>query len=92
MDVFGLEGRETRKKYTRFYRFKAFQAAFPAKDLVLPSASMLNINKIDYRTKGNTESHTFTPSMFSESSIVGNISVFQDLNVNQIGIQKTNPR
>lgn len=53
---------------------------------------MPNINKIDCRTKGNTEAHAFAPSIFSKSSTAGNISVFQDLNVDQMGIKKIDPR
>ena len=88
MSVFGPEASETRTKCNRFHRFKAFQAAFPAEDLLLPSASMPNINKIDCRTKGSTEAYAFAPSMFSKSSTAGNIAVFEDLNVNQMGIEK----
>ncbi len=90
IDVFGLEGRETQTKYIQFHRFKAFQAAFPVEDLVLPSASVPNINKIDCRIKVSTEAHAFEPSIFSKSLTAGNISVFKDLNVNQMGIEKTN--
>ncbi|MCJ1471183.1 hypothetical protein MMC07_009831, partial [Pseudocyphellaria aurata] len=41
---------------------------------------------------GATEAHAFAPSMFNESSTTGNISVFEDLNVHQIGIEKTDPQ
>ncbi|MCJ1462378.1 hypothetical protein MMC07_000978 [Pseudocyphellaria aurata] len=41
---------------------------------------------------GATEAHAFAPSMFSESSTAGNIAVFEDLNVNQMGIKKTERR
>lgn len=30
--------------------------------------------------------------MFTESLVVGNISVFEDLNIKQMGIEKTDPR
>ena len=92
MSVFGPEARETRIKCTRFHRFKAFQAAFPAEALLLLSASMPIINKIDCRTEGRMEAHAYAPSMFSKSSTAGNIAVFEDLNVNQMGIKKTDPR
>ena len=92
MSVFGPEAMETRIRCTRFHRFKAFQAAFPAESLSFPSASMPVINKIDCKTEGNTEAFAYAPSMFSESSTAGNISVFEDLNINQMGIEKTDPR
>lgn len=81
--------RETRIKYTRFHRFPAFQTAFSAEALLLLSASMPTINKIDYRIQKRTEAHAYSPFIFSESSTAGNIAVFEDLNVNQMGIKKT---
>ena len=82
MSVFGPEVSKTQTKCNRFHRFKAFQTAFPAKDLLLLSASMLNINKIDCRTKRSIEAHAFASSMFSKSSTAGNIAMFEDFNVN----------
>lgn len=85
-NVFGPETKETRIKCTWFHRF---QAVFLAKDLLLLSASMSNINKIDYKTKESTEAHAFTPSIFSKSLTASNIAMFKDLNVDQISIKKT---
>lgn len=50
---------------------------------------MPNINKIDCKTEISIEAHAFIPSIFSESPTAGNITMFKDLNVNQMGIKKT---
>ena len=50
------------------------------------------LNKINCKTKGCTKAYPFAPSMFSESSTAGNIAVFEDLNVVQMGIDKADPR
>lgn len=51
---------------------------------------MPKINVIDYKTEGKMEAYAFAPSMFSESSLSDNILMFKDLNIIQIGIDKTN--
>ena len=53
---------------------------------------MPNINKIDCRTEKSIEAHIFAPSIFSKSSTAGNIAVFKNLNVNQMGIEKIDVR
>ena len=65
MSVFGPEASKTQTKCNWFYRFKAFQAAFLAEDLLLLFVSRPNINKIDYKTKKSTKAHAFVSSMFS---------------------------
>lgn len=52
---------------------------------------MLIFNIINYKKEGATKAYAFAPSMFSKSSITGNIFVFEDLNVIQMGINKTDP-
>lgn len=49
------------------------------------------INLINYKKKKATEVYTFASSMLSESFIIGNMSVFEDFNVNQIDINKMDP-
>lgn len=88
--MFGLEVSKTRIKCNQFYRFKAFQAAFLAKNLLLPSVSIFNINKIDYKIKKSTKAHVITSSMFSKNLTASNITMFEDFNVNQMGIDKIN--
>lgn len=51
IDIFGFEARDIQTRCTWFYRFKVFQTVFSKEDLVLLSALMFNINKIDYTTK-----------------------------------------
>ena len=50
------------------------------------------IDVIDCKTEGTTRAYLFAPSMASESITAGNISVFEDLNINQIGWDKDDPR
>lgn len=50
------------------------------------------IDRIKCEAEGKTEAYAFAPSMFSESSLSGNQSVFKDLNVVQMGIDKENAR
>ena len=38
------------------------------------------------------EAHAYAPSIFTESLTADNIAMFEDLNVNQMGIKKTDPR
>ena len=51
--------------------------------------SMPIINTIDGKCKGSTDVYLFAPSMFNESSTTGNKSVFGDLNIIQMAIEKT---
>ena len=92
MSVFGPQASEIRQLCTRSHRFEAFQAAFPTESLSYQSVSMPVLNKINCKTKGCTKAYPFAPSMFSKSSTAGNIAVFEDLNVFQMGINKADPR
>lgn len=47
------------------------------------------IIKIDCKIKENTEDFIYLPSIFSKNSNIDNISMFEDLNINQISIKKT---
>lgn len=49
---------------------------------------MPKINVIDCNTKEKTETYAFVPSIFSENSLAGNQSVFENLNVIQMSIDK----
>ena len=50
---------------------------------------MSALNCIDCKVEQKTKAHVFGLSIFSESSLNGNISVFEDLNIVQIDIKKT---
>lgn len=56
------------------------------------SVSIPIIDRINYKLEGKIEAHTITPSMFSESLFAGNQSIFEDLNIIQLGINKTDGR
>ena len=88
MAVFGPEGIRIRKQCVRFHRFRLFLAVFSSKSLFYGFVSMPVIDCIQCKTKRKTEAYTFASSMFSESSLAGNQSVFEDLNVIQMGIDK----
>lgn len=53
--------------------------------------SMPAINLINCKKNETTKAFAFLPSMFSESSIISNLSVFEDFNVKQMGMDKTDP-
>lgn len=53
---------------------------------------MPKVDVIDCRTEGSTLAFPFAPVMASESTTAGNISVFDDLNINQQGLTKDDPR
>ena len=81
INVFSPESTQIRKQCIRSYCFCAFLAAFPSKTLSYTSTAMPLISLIDCKTKGETEAYTFAPSIFSESSLDGNQSVFKDLDI-----------
>ena len=90
-NVYGPASAFIQDQYICCHQFNAFRVAF-SEELLEYNLLMLAINITDCKIKGATETYTFAPSMFSESSTVGNMFVFKDLNVNQIGIDKTDPR
>lgn len=49
---------------------------------------MPKVDIIDCKTEGSGLPFPFAPAMASENTIVGNISVFEDLNMNQLGLTK----
>lgn len=53
---------------------------------------MLVIDRIKCEAEVKTEAYAFAPSMFNKSSLSGNQSLFEDLNVVQMGIDKKNTR
>lgn len=53
---------------------------------------MPKINVIDCKAEGPTIAFPFAPVMFSESSAAGNMSVFEDLVIRQMGLEKDDIR
>ncbi len=49
------------------------------------------IDFIDCKTKGATAAYPFTPCMTSKSMTKGNMTIFEDLNINQLGCDKGDP-
>lgn len=76
----------------RFYCYQLFVTAFLSINLIYTSILILVINYIDYKIKKKTKVFIFALSIFSKSSFAGNISVFEDLNIMQIGINKADIR
>ncbi|MCJ1468817.1 hypothetical protein MMC07_007447 [Pseudocyphellaria aurata] len=89
--VYGPDHADLRKQCVWSHRFHVFKAAFPDKDLDFTLAMPI-VDRIDCSKVGATEAHAFAPSMFNESSTTENMSVFEDLNIHQMGIEKTDPR
>lgn len=92
MNVFGPEGVRIRDQCIKFHRFRSFVAAFPSESLSYTSVSMPVIDRIKCKAEGKMEAYAFAPSMFSESSLARNQSVFEDLNVVQMDIEKEDVR
>ena len=86
--AYGPEGVAIQKQCVWSHQFQLFKAAFSNKKLNYISLMSI-INQIDCRSEGVTKTYAFAPYMFSESFTAGNISVFEDLNVIQMGIEKT---
>lgn len=49
---------------------------------------MPKVDIIECKTKGATLAFLFAPAMASENTTAGNISVFLELNINQLGLAK----
>lgn len=47
------------------------------------------IDQINCKPEGKTEAYNFVPSMLGESLLARNQSVFEDLDIIQLGIDKT---
>lgn len=92
MDVFGPEGTQICDQCIKFHRFRSFLAVFLSESLSYTSASMPVIDCIKCEAEKKTKAYAFAPLMLSESSLSGNQSVFKDLNVVQMGIDKENAR
>ena len=89
INVFGPESTQIRKQCIRSHCFYAFLAAFSSKTLFYTSAAMPLISLINCKTEEKTEAYTFALLIFSESLLDSNQSVFEDLNVIQMEIDKT---
>lgn len=89
--MFGQAASAIRKETERSHRFGAFQAAFPDQQFSY-HPTMPATNRIDCKKERCREAYPFAPSMFSESSTAGSLSVFEDLNIVQIGLDKSDAR
>lgn len=66
-----------------------FCASFPT--LIFDYFSAISIiNCIDYKTERKTIAYDFIPFIFNKVSIIRNIVLLEDLNIFQIGVDKTN--
>lgn len=53
--------------------------------------SILIINIIECKKKGYIKVFTYALFMFNKNSIIGNIDIFENLIITQIGIKKNDP-
>ncbi|MCJ1461627.1 hypothetical protein MMC07_000224 [Pseudocyphellaria aurata] len=93
--VYGSRKAGLRKQCVWSHRSHAFKSVFSDEELDFGTLSSMSIvDRIDCSKPefGATEARAFAPSMFSESSTARNIAVFDDLNVIQMGIEKSDPR
>ena len=86
--TFGKTTSFTRRSSVRYHGFAAFRAAFPDIELFY-NPQMPIVNVINCKKEGYTKAYLFAPSMFSESSIAGNMVVYKDLVINQMGFDKS---
>lgn len=87
----GPDIRSQRDQCIRHHRFASIIAGFP--DYAFSySAPMPKVDVIDCKTEGSSSAFPFAPAMASENTTAGNISVFEDLNINQLGLTKDDPR
>lgn len=71
----------------RHHRFALFIASFSQHEFSY-SAPIPKVNIIECKTKGTTSAFLFAPAMASESTTAENINVFEELNINQLGLAK----
>lgn len=69
------------------YRFNTLRVGFHDKSFDY-QLSMPVINVINCKRKGLTKAYLVSPFILSKSSTTGNISVFEELNIIQIGMDK----
>ena len=53
---------------------------------------MSQMNIINYKTKGPIMAYLFAPLVSNESTTIGNISVFEDLVINELELKIEDPR
>lgn len=66
--------------------------AFLSINLLYTSALMSVINYIDCKMEKKIIASAFAPSMFCKSSFANNILVFEDFNIMEMGLEKTDIR
>lgn len=71
----------------KHHPFTSFIAAFldHAISYITP---LSQIEIIDCKMEGSTLEYTFASTMISESTMVENMNIFKDLNINQFGLEK----
>ena len=83
--VFEPKNTKIQDYYMRLCQFREFLAAFPALSFSYLS-SIPKIKVFNCKTEGKMEAYIYPPLMFSESSLFGNLLVFEKLNIIQMGI------
>lgn len=53
---------------------------------------MPKVDIVNCENKSATEAYPFALSIANENTTAGNISVFEDLNIHQLGLDKDDPR
>lgn len=79
-----------RDQYIQHYQFALFIASFPNQAFIY-LILILKVDIIECKTKGSTVAYLFTLVMASKNTIIGNINIFEELNVNQQGLLRKNP-
>ena len=51
-------------------------------------ALIQKVNIINYKTKSSIIAYLFPPAIASKSTITGNINIFEELNLNKLGLFK----
>lgn len=74
-------------QYIQHHCFALFIAGFPQHEFSY-SAPMPKVDIIECKTEGATSAFLFALAMASENTTTRNISVFEELNINQLGLAK----
>lgn len=90
MNVFRLENVWIHNQCIKLHHFQSFLTAFPSVKRLYSSIYMPIIDCIKGQKEGKTEAYAFAASMFNESLCAENQSVFKNLSVVQMSIEKGN--
>ena len=85
------DAQNQRNQCIRHHQFTLFISAFPDWSFSY-SAAMSRVKIIDCKIEGVSKAYPFALPMALESTKAGNMSVFEDLAIHELGFKKEDPR